>query len=656
MLHDVGTNDEGNLLEQDEMRSGTTRLLCVAAGFSLVAGLSTRAEPVGTAFTYQGQLKEGGVPVDGAYDFTFGLCSTPDGPCDLAPPRVLDDLPVNDGLFTAELDFGAGVFTGDALWLEVAVRPGGSNGDHTVLTPRQPVAAAPYALYALDGLDSVGRYWVANGADIHNVNTGNVGIGTPAPAASLHVVNSEDEWAIWAQSPHGGVYGLRDATTGTSPGVQGETYSLAAEASGVRGLVAGTNPGPGSSGVRGVNRGAGAAGSGVWGEHWGGGAGVYGTCPDGIGVFGKATGGEGENIAVKGRTFSDAGYAAYFQGGKNYFEGNVGIGTTSPERKLDVVGGARFTGGDIRLWSGDKAVTLRQDSNDTFLSNKENFVNCGSGPNGRLVLNGEAGVYLKYGSDGSSGSDGLMIDASGNVGIGTTTPAAKLDVGGDVLMGETAAGAGSVETRGPNGELNASVAAHPSYPDNGRVSVCDSRGISQALMYVNAAGAGTITAEVKSFRVPYPGRPAEDIWYACVEGPEAAMYVRGTGQLVNGRATIELPEHFRVLAVEDGMTVQLTPRAGESMGLATGTRSLDSIEVVELHDGRGNYEFDWEVKAVRRAHQDFEVTRPWTHVMPAGGPSKDELWAARLKSIEQRERRVQEMESRLATDRHESSQ
>jgi hypothetical protein len=133
------------------------------------------------------------------------------------------------------------------------------------------------------------------------------------------------------------------------------------------------------------------------------------------------------------------------------------------------------------------------------------------------------------------------------------------------------------------------------------------------------------------------------------------MYIRGTGKLVDGRATIDLPEHFRVLALEDSMTVQLTPRSFESLGLAVGRQSLEHIEVGELHGGRGDYEFHWEVKAVRRAHQDFKVTRPWTHAMPAGGPSRDELWAARLRSIEQREKRIQEMEARLAKDRENSA-
>lgn len=55
--------------------------------------------------------------------------------------------PVANGLFTVTLDFGAGVFDGNARWLEIAVRPAGG-GAFTLLTPRQPLAPAPHALYA----------------------------------------------------------------------------------------------------------------------------------------------------------------------------------------------------------------------------------------------------------------------------------------------------------------------------------------------------------------------------------------------------------------------------------------------------------------------------------------------------------------------------
>jgi hypothetical protein len=36
-----------------------------------------------------------------------------------------------------------------------------------------------------------GKWWVASGADIHNTNSGNVGIGAAAPTARLHVREPE---------------------------------------------------------------------------------------------------------------------------------------------------------------------------------------------------------------------------------------------------------------------------------------------------------------------------------------------------------------------------------------------------------------------------------------------------------------------------------
>jgi hypothetical protein len=134
--------------------------------------------------------------------------------------------------------------------------------------------------------------------------------------------------------------------------------------------------------------------------------------------------------------------------------------------------------------------------------------------------------------------------------------------------------------------------------------------------------------------------PSRDIWYGCIEGPELAMYVRGTARLVNGRARIELPDHFRKLADEQGMTVQLTPLSPDSKGLCVVRKGLDGIEVAELLNGRGNYEFDWEVKAVRKEHRDFQVYRPWDEVMP-GGTDPAEAWQARLQSIQERQARQQ---------------
>src|SRR5262245_48514599 len=98
------------------------------------------ATPLGTSFTYQGLLRQGGAPANGTFDMTFGLFDVATGGAALSS-QTAPGVPVANGLFTVALDFGAGVFTGDARWLEVTVAG-------TPLSPRQPVNAAPYALFA----------------------------------------------------------------------------------------------------------------------------------------------------------------------------------------------------------------------------------------------------------------------------------------------------------------------------------------------------------------------------------------------------------------------------------------------------------------------------------------------------------------------------
>ncbi|UCF35191.1 MAG: hypothetical protein JSV78_07775 [Phycisphaerales bacterium] len=145
--------------------------------------------PVGTAFTYQGQIKQAGEPLDDTADFEFSLWNDPNSvdPGDQVGPTVAaDNVSVDNGLFTVILDFGASIFTGDARWLEIAVRSPAGGGGFTTLSPRQELTPAPYALYALSGPGS-GLYWAATGDDIYNTNAGNVGIGTTSPGSKLDV-------------------------------------------------------------------------------------------------------------------------------------------------------------------------------------------------------------------------------------------------------------------------------------------------------------------------------------------------------------------------------------------------------------------------------------------------------------------------------------
>jgi len=131
-------------------------LLSIFILFSLLfatggASASPLYAPLGTGFTYQGKLTDGGVPANGHYEFEFKLFDALSGGNQVGSTLTIapGGLIVTNGLFTAQLDFG-NVFDGTALYLEVGVRPSFSvNGyPFTALVPRTPLTATPYAVYA----------------------------------------------------------------------------------------------------------------------------------------------------------------------------------------------------------------------------------------------------------------------------------------------------------------------------------------------------------------------------------------------------------------------------------------------------------------------------------------------------------------------------
>ncbi|MGB9593694.1 MAG: hypothetical protein ACPL7R_06125 [Anaerolineae bacterium] len=72
---------------------------------------------VGTAFTYQGQLKQNGLPVSGTCDFRFSLWDAETDGSQVGATREQSAVAVSKGLFTVLLDFGPYAFNGDARYL-----------------------------------------------------------------------------------------------------------------------------------------------------------------------------------------------------------------------------------------------------------------------------------------------------------------------------------------------------------------------------------------------------------------------------------------------------------------------------------------------------------------------------------------------------------
>ena len=99
---------------------------------------------VDTTFTYEGRLADQkGDPLEGVYDFEFKVFDALTGGNQVGHSATKDNVTVEDGLYTVELDFGSRVFSGDIRYLEIGVRPGNRIDAYTLLEARQRLPVAP---------------------------------------------------------------------------------------------------------------------------------------------------------------------------------------------------------------------------------------------------------------------------------------------------------------------------------------------------------------------------------------------------------------------------------------------------------------------------------------------------------------------------------
>jgi hypothetical protein len=244
------------------------RTIGALLGFlSLLASAVTQ----GTAFTYQGYLRQGGTPANANHDFQFSLWTTVSGGSQVGATQTLTNVPVQNGLFTVSLDFGT-VWDGSA-WAPAA--------DIGLTLPFSGGASVSGATFQVANTAASGATY---GGWFESTGTSGVGVygRVAATTGTTYGVYGE------SRSTSGrGVYGWAAATTGTTYGVYGESRSTSGR--GVFGLATATN---GTT------------------------FGVYGqsSSPDGRGVYGWAIATTGTTYGVYGQSESTQGFGGYFVG------------------------------------------------------------------------------------------------------------------------------------------------------------------------------------------------------------------------------------------------------------------------------------------------------------------------------------------------------
>ena len=236
--------------------------------------------------------------------------------------------------------------------------------------------------------------------------------------------------------------------------------------------------------------------------------------------------------------------------------------------------------------------------------NKLNFVNDNDWTVVELGVNQTQGKFALYPGNGLSAYlEADILNGSPYLNLRNTS---SVNV---ARMSINPAGAGWFESRGPNGMLNGAITSTQTNGNHGAITVFDAQGQSQAGLFVNDDGQGVVFADVKNFRTPNPENPDEDIVYASLEGPEAAAYDRGSAQLKKGQVFIPFNKYFRLIKSDEDLTIQLTPRSADSKGLAVTEITPEGFWVKELQRGKGNYALFWEVKAIRKGYENYQVIR-----------------------------------------------
>ncbi len=345
-------------------------------------------------------------------------------------------------------------------WNNLSLNPGGGNVGVGTSTPLAKLDVAGNVKIT-DGTQGVGKVltsdanglanwqlpsaltgWSFNGNNIYNSNAGNVGIGTANPVAPLTLSNvlAKKKIAVWDAANNGGTSN-DNQFLGLGDSAGQLRYQVGNALVDNHVFLAGTSPTTSvelmritGTGKVGIGTNAPAAKLDVAGNI---------KIADGTQGVGKVLTSDAAGAASWQALSGLSGWSA---NGSTVFNtaldsGKVGIGTSSPATKVSIVG------------SGGLKVSTKGNSKLSADWIAGNFGGADTSVYGRVVLGSIAGTPTIGGHNTAlTAWNNLSINpGGGNVGVGTSTPIAKLDIAGNVKITDGTQGVGKVLTSDANG-------------------------------------------------------------------------------------------------------------------------------------------------------------------------------------------------------------
>lgn len=544
---------------------------------------------VGSGFTYQGSLKDGGSPANGQYDLTFKLYNAASGSTQVGSTVTVNSQTVTEGLFTVLLDFGATAFNSEARWLEIAVRPTGSD-TYTTLSPRQSLTPVPYAMSLATGNSGAIVNGSVSGPALAVNNTSGAGISGQSTGTNgfglLGISNngiqsagvrgqSTNGYGVWGSSTneHGGLF-INSSTTGYAAlqGIAHGTpgYGVYGEGNSV-GVWGSTTNGTGVGGAT-------TAGYGVHGYSFSTGTGVRGestSASGGPGVHGSSV--SGSSYGVYGVNTSNTGYGVYgVNNANNTFArgvvglSNVGYGVTGLSSSGEGVRGQSSTGYGVH----------------------------GESTQGDAVYGHSSSGWGVYGSSSSSWG---VVGRSSTVGVsGIGTASDSIGVTGD---GGTGEGGKGVYGTGQTGVYGIGSSSGVSAVGTGS----SSSAIYASSSHGGIAGAGFfsgniwVTGDVNGangvYRIDHPADPENKyLSQSIVSSPDMLNIHNGNVTTdANGEAVVTLPGYFE--ALNKDFRYQLTVLGQFSQAIVSSKIKGNRFTI---KTDKPNVEVSWQVTGVRQ--------------------------------------------------------